>query len=310
MRTTTIGELEVGVVGLGCNNFGRRVDADGTRAVVDAAIDAGVTLFDTADAYGDGASEELLGAAIGDRRDRVVVATKFGMETSQGSGAAPAYVRRACEASLARLGTDHIDLYQIHRPDPDVPIEETMGALHELVVEGKVREIGCSNFDGAQVLEAEQLAAERGYTGFVTAQNHWSLLTPVPEEGLMEAAEREQLKLLPFFPLESGVLTGKYAGGRLPDGTRLASIPEERRERFLTEERLEVADRLAAWAADHDHSLLELAIAWLASDERCASVIAGATRPEQVRANAAAADWVLDADQRAEVARLTAREHR
>jgi aryl-alcohol dehydrogenase-like predicted oxidoreductase len=310
MRTRTIGELEVSAVGLGCNNFGRRIDADATQAVVDAAIEAGVTLFDTADVYGDGASEELLGRALGSRRDQVVIATKFGMDMPDGSGASPAWARQACEDSLRRLGTDHIDLYQLHRPDEQVPIEETLGALAELVAEGKVREIGCSNFDGTQVQTAEQLAAERGYPAFVSAQNHWSLLTPVPEDGLLEACEREGLVVLPFFPLESGLLTGKYAGGALPEGSRLAWVPEDRRSRFLDDERLAVVERLTAWAAERGHTILDLAVAWLASQELCASVIAGATRPDQVRANVAAGGWQLSADEVAEVAALTGRDHR
>lgn len=310
MRTRTIGELEVSVVGLGCNNFGRRIGEDETRAVVDAAIEAGVTLFDTADIYGEGASEELLGRALGARRDDVVVATKFGMEMPEGSGGSPAWVRRACEDSLRRLGTDRIDLYQLHRPDPQVPIEETLGALDELVREGKVREIGHSNLDGEQVQRAEQLAAERGYAPFVSAQNHWSVLTPVPEDGLLEACEREGLRVLPYFPLESGLLTGKYAGGRLPDGTRIASLPEERRGRWLGDERLEAVDRLTAWAAERGRSILDLAVSWLASQDLCASVIAGATRPEQVRANVAAGGWELTSAEIAEVAELSGRDHR
>jgi len=308
VRTKSIGELDVSVVGLGCNNFGRRIDADATRAVVDAAIDAGITLFDTADMYGEGASEELLGAALGDRRDDVVVATKFGMEMPDGSGGSPAWVRRACEESLRRLGTDRIDLYQLHRPDPQVPIEETLGTLDELVREGKVREIGNSNFDGEQVLVAEQLAAERSYAPFVTAQNRWSVLTPVPDDGLLEAAERAGLGVLPYFPLESGLLTGKYAGGVMPDGTRLAGMPADRRERFLTDENLAIVERLTTWAQERGRSILDLAIGWLASQDVCASVIAGATSADQVRANAEAGSWELTADDVVEVATLTGRD--
>lgn len=308
MRTTPVGSLEATAVGLGCNNFGRRIGADRAREVVDAALDAGIRFFDTADVYGDGASEELLGAALGSRRDEVVVATKFGMEMGDRSGASPRWIREAVQGSLQRLGSDHIDLYQLHRPDPDVPIAETLGALDDLVREGLVREIGNSNFDGAQIEEAERVATDRGTARFVTAQNHWSLLTPDPEEEVLPACRRNGLRMLPFFPLESGLLTGKYTRGEAPpEGTRLASMPSERAERFLNDENLGVAEELERFATERGHTLLELAFSWLASHEECASVIAGATSADQVRANAAAAGWQLSHDDLDEVARITGR---
>lgn len=310
MRTTPVGSLDATVVGLGCNNFGRRIDADRARAVVDAALDAGIRFFDTADVYGDGASEEMLGRALGDRRDEAVIATKFGMELGdpERSGASPRWIREAVRGSLERLGTDHIDLYQVHVPDPDVPIAETLGTLDELVREGLVREIGSSNFDGAQIDEAERVADDRGTARFVTAQNRWSLLTADPEEDVLPACRRHGLRLLPYFPLESGLLTGKYTRGEDPPaGTRLGSIPRERAQRFLNDENLAVAEQLARFAVDRGHTLLELAISWLAAQPECASVIAGATTPEQVRANAAAAGWQLSGDEFGEVARITGR---
>lgn len=212
METRRIGELEVSVVGLGCNNLGSRLDLAGTSAVVDACFDAGITLFDTADIYGgDGASEELLGRALGSRRDEVVIATKFGMRLDdERTGAHPDYIPRACEASLRRLGTDHLDLYQLHTPDPDVPIEETLGALDDLIRAGKVRELGHSNLSAEQADEAEATAQRLGTARFVAAQDHWSLLARDVEDDILQAVARHDLKVLPFFPLASGLLTGKY----------------------------------------------------------------------------------------------------
>lgn len=310
METRSIGSLEVSLVGLGCNNFGRRIDADATPGVVDAAIDAGITLFDTADIYGvDGASERLLGQALGSRRDQVVVATKFGMELDdERRGAHPDHVGSACEASLRRLGTDRIDLYQLHQPDPDVPIAETLGALDELVRAGKVRELGHSNLSAEQMDDAEVAARSAGTPRFVCAQDHWSLLERGLEDGALPAIERHGLALLPYFPLASGLLTGKYRPDTEPDPTwRLATLPAEGRERHLAQERLETVARLEAFATQHGHTLLELAFSWLAAHAPVASVIAGATRPEQVRANAAAVAWELSADDLAEVDRLTGR---
>lgn len=310
MQTRHIGSLEVSVVGLGCNNFGRRIDAEDTQRVVDAAIDAGITLFDTADVYGgDGASERLLGRALGSRRDQVVVATKFGMELDEArQGAHPDHVRSACEASLLRLGTDHLDLYQLHRPDPDVPIEETLGALDELVRAGKVRELGHSNLSVAEMDAAEAAARSAGIARFVCAQDHWNLLERDLEEGTLPAIESHGLALLPYYPLASGLLTGKYRPDEDPDPSwRLATLPAERRERHLARERLATVGRLASFADEHGHTLLELAFSWLAGQRPVASVIAGATRPEQVRANAAAVSWELTDDELTEVDRLTGR---
>ncbi|MFO7777607.1 MAG: aldo/keto reductase [Nitriliruptoraceae bacterium] len=310
METRHIGALDVSVVGLGCNNFGGRIDASQTQAVVDAALEVGITLFDTADIYGGGGgSEELLGRALGSRRDQVVVATKFGMELDpHRSGARPEYVRSACEASLRRLGCDHIDLYQLHRPDPEVPIAETLGALDELVTAGKVREIGHSNLSAEQADEAEAVAARAGTARFVCAQDHWSLLHDRIEDDVLQAVERHGLALLPYFPLESGLLTGKYTSGQEQDpGWRLNTLPQQRRADWIDEDRLATAAALEAFAHDAGHTLLELAISWLACQGPVASVIAGATRPEQVHANSAAAGWRLTREELVEVDRLTGR---
>jgi len=310
VETRHIGQLEVSSVGLGCNNLGSRLDLAGTQAVVDACFDAGITLFDTADVYGgDGRSEELLGRALGSRRDEVVVATKFGMRLDdERQGAHPDYVARACEASLRRLGTDHLDLYQLHTPDPDVPIEETLGALDELVRAGKVREIGHSNLSAEQADEAEATARQHGTARFVSAQDHWSLLAREAEDDILQAVARHDLKVLPFFPLASGLLTGKYTAEVEQDPNwRLNGLPADRRERWITDERLATTRELEAFAGAAGHSLLELAMSWLATQATVASVIAGATRPEQVRANAVAADWRLTADELAEVDRITGR---
>ncbi|HUS62595.1 MAG TPA: aldo/keto reductase [Acidimicrobiales bacterium] len=310
METKRIGSLEVSLVGLGCNNFGGRIDEARTNDVVRAALDAGITLFDTADIYGGGgASEELLGRALGSRRDEVVLATKFGMEMPNGSkGGAPAYVRAACEASLQRLGTEVIDLYQLHTPDDETPIADTLDALDELVREGKVREIGCSNLSAAQADEAMAASQERGLARFVVLQNELSLLKREGERDIDEMWARHGLPLLPYFPLASGLLTGKYSSTtEIPEGTRLASVPAERRQKTLNEANLEIVERLRAFAEDRGHTLLELAISWLASMDNVASVIAGATRPEQVHANVAAAGWILTPDERAEIDVITQR---
>jgi aryl-alcohol dehydrogenase-like predicted oxidoreductase len=294
MRTRRIGSLEVSVVGLGCNNFGPRVDETGTRAVVDAALDAGITLLDTADIYGGTDSETFLGRVLEGRRDRVVLATKFGMrrEPHVAGGASPAYVRASVEASLRRLRTDRIDLYQLHEPRPETPIADTLGALDELVREGKVREIGCSNFSAAQLVEARDAAPG---ARFACVQNELNLLDRADEhDGLAEAA-RQGLAYLPYFPLASGLLTGKYRRGEPPPpGTRLATWfdPEERAEAMAPEvfDRIEA---LADFAEARGHTLLELAFAWLLAQTPVASVIAGATTPAQVAANAAAGEWEL-----------------
>ena len=302
METRRIGALEVSVVGLGCNNFGRRLHAAGTAAVVDAALEAGINFFDTADIYGDTKSEEYLGRALGRRREEVVLATKFGHEVDpRRKGAHPDYVRRAVEDSLRRLGTDRIDLYQLHTPDPTVPIADTLGALDLLVRAGKVREIGCSNFSPEQLREAEG-AARPGGARFASVQNEYSLIHREPERGVLAECERFGVAFIPYFPLASGLLTGKYRRGRpTPKGTRLS---EERYADTLSERNLDLAGALAAFAEARGHTLLELAFAWLLARPAVASVIAGATRPEQARANAAAAGWRLTAEDLAGIDRI------
>jgi aryl-alcohol dehydrogenase-like predicted oxidoreductase len=297
MDTRRIGSLEVSVVGLGCNNFGTRVDAAGTKAVVDAAFDAGITFFDTADIYGDTHSEEFLGAALGSRRDQVVVATKFGVPYGDVTGgASPEYVRQAVDASLRRLGTDHIDLYQLHFPDRDVPLGETLGALHELVVEGKVRHVGCSNFS-ASLLSKAEAAAEIAGSKFASVQNQYNLLHREPEAEVLPWCAAHDTAFLPYFPLASGLLTGKYRAGEAPpEGARLSNLDPERAAQTLGDESLGKVAGLEALAAESGHSVLDLAVSWLLSHEVVASVLSGATRPEQVRANAAAGAWSLPAD--------------
>lgn len=311
MQTRTIGSLTVSLAGLGTNNFGRRCDAGASAAVVAAALDAGVTFFDTADIYGSGLSEEYLGRALGSRRDEAVIATKFGHEAGHDQSRPPrasaAWIRTACEASLRRLGTDRIDLYQLHMPDDSVPIEETLGALDELVQAGKVLEIGNSNFSGAQIDHAEQVAATRGTARFASAQNVWSLLRREIEQDILPACERNGLTVIPYFPLASGLLTGKYQrGSEPPQGTRLHDVPAERREALLSDRNFDIVDRLTAFANARGHTLLELAMGWLASQPQVASVIAGATTVEQIRANAAAVSWKLSPEEMAEVNAITA----
>ncbi len=302
MDTRRIGSLRVSVVGIGCNNFGPRLDAAGTREVVRAALDLGVNFFDTADVYGKGESEELLAAALRGHRDDVVIASKYGMEMGPGrKGARPAYVRRACEDSLKRLKTDHIDLYQLHRPDSDTPIADTLGEMDALVGEGKVREIGCSDFTAPMLRDAETAARRAGRARFVSVQNEYSLVVREPERGVLAECERAGLAFLPYYPLASGLLSGKYRRGRpLPSGTRLAKN-EGWNKRFLTEPNLAVAEALAAYAEARGRTLLDLAIAWLLARPAVASVIAGAMSPVQVRANVAAAAWRLGADELARV---------
>ncbi len=307
MRYRPLGNsgLQVSVVGLGCNNFGGRLDVAATRAVVDAAIDHGITLFDTADIYGgDGASETLLGEVLEGRRDQVVLATKFGHDSydmgypaAAGAKGGRAYIRRAVEASLTRLRTDYIDLYQLHTPDPVTPIEETLAALDELVKEGKVRYLGHSNFTGWQLAEAAHVAAEAGLTPFISAQNHWSLLDREVEREVVPAAEHYGVGVLPFFPLAQGLLTGKVRRGEAPpERSRLAE-----REHLITDERLDQVEALVKWGDAHGRSLLEIAIGALAAQPACASVIAGATKPEQIAANVAAAEWEPTAEELAEI---------
>jgi len=305
---TSLGSLCVSRVGLGCNNFGGRLDAAGSERVVRAALDAGVDFFDTADVYGGQRSEEILGTALGAERKRVVIATKFGAPGSAVDGLARAgrdWIGRAVERSLRRLGTDHIDLYQLHFPDADVPIEETLSALDALVKSGKVREIGCSNFGSTRLREAASASRRIGCAGFRSVQNRYSVLHREPEEKVAPACRELGVRLIPYFPLESGLLSGKYRSGQgLPDGTRLAAMPEAQRARFVDEGRLTQVERLRAYAEERGHTLLELAISWLATNPTVVSVIAGATRPEQVEANVAAAGWSMTAAERAEIAAL------
>jgi aryl-alcohol dehydrogenase-like predicted oxidoreductase len=281
---------EVSVVGLGCNNFGGRVDLEGTRSVVEAALDAGVTLFDTADIYGNkGGSESFLGEALDGRRERVVLATKFGGDMGDGTTARGSrdYIHKACDASLRRLRTDYIDLYQYHTPDKVTPLAETFGALDELVREGKVRHVGHSNLSAEQVEEVDALAREHGWSRPVSAQNRYSLLHRDPEEDLLPVCARLGLGFLPYFPLASGLLTGKYRRDvARPQGARLAD-----RDEVFTEETFDRLEALEAFAQERDASLLEVAIGGLLAEPAVGSVISGATKPEQVRANAAAGDW-------------------
>ena len=291
METRTIGSLTVSAVGLGCNNFGIRLGRKETDAVVGSALDAGITLFDTADLYGGAKSEEYLGAALGRRRDKIIVATKFGYpyEGHEG-GANPAYIRRALEDSLRRLGTDCVDLYQLHGPDPKTPIADTLVTLGELVTEGKVREIGCSNFTAAMLEEAAGAVAD-GAPRFVSVQNEYNLLHREPEDEVLGFCDRTQTAFLPFFPLAAGMLSGKYHGRRRPTrGTRLASRQERKRVDFSRKQLAKVA-ALDAMAHDEGHSVLDLAFGWLLSHPMVASVIAGASNPLQLAANVAAADW-------------------
>jgi aryl-alcohol dehydrogenase-like predicted oxidoreductase len=294
--------LTASVVGLGCNQFRTKMDDAAVNDTVSAAFDAGVTLFDTADIYGGrGGSEESLGLALRGRRDRAVVATKFGMDMGDGTVARGSrrYVRTAVEASLRRLQTDWIDLYQYHEPDGVTPIAETLAALNELVDEGKVRYIGSSNLAAWQVVEAEWTARTAHAERFISAQNRYSLLERDAERELAPAAARCGVGILPFYPLAAGVLTGKYRRGEAPPaGTRLAGQPHRATE-MLTEPTFALVDRLEAFGRERGHSLLDVAVAGLASRPAVGSVIAGATSPEQVRGNAAAGDWVLDAGDRA-----------
>lgn len=299
METRRIGSLTVSVVGLGCNNFGGRLDERRTAAVVGAALDAGITFFDTADIYGDTKSEEFLGRALGRRRNEIVLATKFGMEVDpQRTGAKPDYVRQAVEDSLRRLGTDRIDLYQLHQPDPNTPIADTLGALDDLVRAGKVREIGCSNFSTDELRAAED-AVRSGAARFISVQNEYSLLQREPEQGMLEECRRAGLAFIPYFPLASGLLTGKYRHGQpAPKGSRLES--RSGTEPF-TEENLLLVESLLKFAASRGRTLVELAMSWLASRPTIASVIAGATSPEQVKTNAAATGWRLSEAELAEL---------
>ena len=303
MKTRSIGKLSASVVGLGCNNFGMQIDFEQSAAVVDAALDEGITLFDTADVYGGTNSEEFLGRALGARRTAIIIGTKFGaVVDADRQGAKPDYVRRAVEDSLRRLRTDYIDLYQLHQPDPNVPLADTLGALDELVKSGKVREIGCSNFSAAQLSEAA-LSPPAGAARFVSVQNEYSLLHREPEREVLPVCSRFGLAFIPYFPLASGLLTGKFKpGSRPPAGSRL-SLPWT--ARFTTEHNITIVAALQTFVEARGRTLLALAMSWLAARSQVSSVIAGATSAAQVRANAAAADWTLDPDDLAEIDRIT-----
>ena len=308
METRKLGTIDVSIVGLGCNNFGRRLDADQAATVVQAALDHGINFFDTADVYGDGLSESYLGQALGDRRSEVLVATKFGYKLSDNGsgGASPEWIGQAVRDSLDRLGTDHIDLYQLHTPDADTPIDATLGALTELVDEGLVLNIGCSNFSAEQI-EGSFDAAERGsYTSFASVQNEYSLLHRQPEDDVLQATKEHEMAFLPYFPLASGMLTGKYRKGVEPDtDTRLGGLPADRASRFLNEGNLRIVEDLIGFAQARSRTVLELAFSWLATRPTVASVIAGATKAEQVAANVAAAGWAISTDEAAEVDSIT-----
>jgi len=303
MEYRRLGSLNVSLVGIGCNNFGWRTDAAGTAAVVDAALDAGINFFDTADCYGAGQSEEFLGAALKNRRNKAIIATKFGMKMGEGKeGARPEYVREALDASLQRLQADTIDLYQIHLPDPKTPITETMQALNDAMKAGKVREIGCSNFSVEQMRAAAQATGGPQY--FVSLQNEYSLLHREPETDVLPECVRTGVGFLPYFPLANGLLTGKYHKGQpFPDSSR---AKDSFGPKVFTAANLERAEALTAFATSRHHSLLELAFSWLAARPQVCSVIAGAKTPEQVRANSAAASWKLTAADLAELDRIMA----
>jgi aryl-alcohol dehydrogenase-like predicted oxidoreductase len=302
--------LKVSVSGLGCNNFGRRCNPQETAAVVHAALDAGVTLFDTADFYSAGLSEEYLGLALKGRRKDAIVATKFGMPLAQGpyqGGASRRYVIQACEASLTRLGTDYLDLYQLHFPDAATPVEETLRALDDLTRAGKIRYAGSSNYAGWQIADAAWIAKTQGYAPYVSAQNHYSLLARQIEREVVPAAEAFGVGILPYFPLASGMLTGKYKRGQpAPNDSRFAANPE-RASQALNDANFDIVEKLEAFAAARGKTILDVAIAWLLAQKSVPSVIAGATRPEQVTANVAAASWVMEPGDVAEVSRMTAR---
>ena len=307
MKTRRLGTsgLKVSEVGLGCNNFGMRIDQDQTQAVVDAAIEAGITLFDTADIYGGTQSEVLLGKALGTRRHEVVLATKFGNQIGKNAlrrGGSRRWIMAAVEDSLRRLGTDYIDLYQHHQPDADTPVDETLRALDDLVTQGKVRYLGNSNYTGWQIADADWTAA--GQSRFVSAQNLYSLLERKSVFEVLPACEHFGLGFLPFFPLASGLLSGKYRRGEAPpEGTRLAAWGQ-RGALAMSDTNFDKVEALTAWAEAHGHTILELAFAWLLGQPVVSSVIAGATSPEQVRANAATAEWRLTPEEVTEVTAL------
>ena len=303
--------LKVSVVGLGCNNFGMRIDPAQTAVVVNKALDEGINLFDTADIYGNrGGSETMLGKALGPRRNEVIVASKFGMAMGDGpfmKGGSRRSIMAAAEASLKRLNTDYMDLYQIHFPDPETPQEETLGALNDLVRAGKVRYLGHSNFTGVQTADAAWISKTSGYAPYISAQNQYNLLDRRIEKELTPACQQFGVGILPYFPLASGFLTGKYKRGEEPSkDTRLGAMGQMAKS-ALTDSNFAILDKLQEFARSHGHSVLELAIGWLASMPAVSSVIAGATKPEQVSANVKGGDWKLSAEELAEVDKITKR---
>jgi aryl-alcohol dehydrogenase-like predicted oxidoreductase len=304
MRTAKLGDLDVSAIGLGCNNFGRALDADGSAAVVNAALEAGVTYFDTASNYGEGQSESFLGAALGSRRQEVVIGTKFGVPVSgwEGSGgASPDYVRKATERSLRELGTDYIDLLMIHFPDPETPIGDTLDAMGALVDQGKVRQIGCSNFDPTQLTEALDVSEQNALPGFVGNQVQYSILHREPEtSGLDQLCLDRGVGLLPFYPLGNGLLTGKTRRGEPPKGR----LQMDRYQEYLTDENFDLAEAVEAFARERDLSMVEVALGWLLAQEAVPAVTPGATRAEQVAGNARAAEWAPSLDDLAELGRV------
>ena len=302
--------LRVSSIGLGCNNFGGRIDEAATRAVIHKALDLGITLFDTADVYGErGGSEAVMGRLLGDDRKRIVLATKFAAamdDSGEMAGGSRRYIMAAVEDSLRRLKTDWIDLYQVHRTDSRTPIEETLRALDDLIRQGKVRYIGCSNFPAWQMTEAAWTARSAGLNGFVSCQDEYSLVHRAPEAELLPAARKLGFGLLPYFPLASGLLTGKYRRNTpLPAGTRLAST-QRLADRYLTERNWQIAEKLADFAESRGHTMLQLAFSWLLAQSPVASVIAGATRPDQLEQNVQAGDWALTTNELAEIDRIAA----
>lgn len=312
MKIRNLGKsgLQVSLVGLGCNNFGWYVELESARAVVHKAIDSGITLFDTADIYGgNGASEAMLGQILGEKRKDIILATKFGMAMDQSGtrqGASRRYIMAEAEASLTRLRTDWIDLYQVHQADPRTPMEETLRALDDLVQQGKVRYIGSSNHKAWQVADAQWIAHDRGLSAFVSCQDEYSLLVRDPERELIPAMQNFGLGLLPYFPLASGLLTGKYKREKVPEGARLAKN-KRLADRYINDANFTIVEQLESFCSKRGHTLLELAFSWLAANPVVSSVIAGATRPEQIEQNAKAVDWELTPEDRAEVDRLTKR---
>ena len=303
--------LRVSLVGLGCNNFGMRLDLEQTRAVVDRAFDLGITLFDTADMYGGrGGSETQLGKILGHRRKDIVLASKFGMAMSDDGtkiGASRRYIMSAVEDSLRRLKTDWIDLYQLHQPDPLTPLDETMQALDDLVTQGKIRYIGCSNLPSWQVVESQWISKSMGLNRFVSCQDEYNILNRNIEAELIPAMQKYGCGLLPYFPLASGLLTGKYKRTEMPEGARLTDMPTFANRIYLTDENFDIVDNLNKFAHKTGHSILELAFGWMASRPTTASIIAGATKPEQIDANVAAVNWVLSQSEIDEVDKISAR---